>query len=420
MMESSVSAPSTPGLRPYSTNSMPQANLASEAESKRIVDETTPTTGLFVLQESISAPLLSAEAAACPLLNAQEPSASKPLSLSASSSSSSLSPSLPPKLLLLIFSLLNTKQLMAVVKTCRDWRRVGSRVLWKNFNLSGKVNADNVAFATECIVKYADVIEVLNVSNNSTVDDKMVRIILQKCRRLKELNLSNTSITSWGLIPIYQQTFPSVNTLEKLDISNTAKLKSVLSFPRNLKELNMADACEGSGYLQCYKLVTLNILGPVRPFIRYITKLVNLQHLCISAAVLKQLPKDSWDVLKLRLRRLELWNVRKTPWKYGEDPKDRILPHLTELKLVNVYFYSIFLRRIEAILPCCPKLKKLVFHQQRGLFDDGAKLDAPVFDMIVRCCPMLEELHIQRSALAYPQLEEHLRLTFGKGLIITS
>jgi hypothetical protein len=298
---------------------------------------------------------------------------------------------------------------------------VASRVLWKHINLSSKVNSENASFGMECIVKYADVIEVLNVSNNSTVDDKMVRIILQKCKRLKDLNLSNTSITSWGLIPIYQQTFPSVNSLEKLDISNTAKLKSVLSFPRNLKELNMADACEGSGYLQCYKLVTLNILGPVRPFIRYITKLSNLQNLCISAAVLKQLPKESWDVLKLRLRRLELWNVRKTPWKYGgEDPKDRILPLLTELKLVNVYFYSIFLRRIEAILPCCPKLKKLVFHQQRGLFDDGAKLDAPVFEMIVRCCPLIEELHIQRSALAYPQLEDHLRLTFGKGLIISS
>jgi len=39
------------------------------------------------------------------------------------------------------------------------------------------------------------------------------------------------------------------------------------------------------------QLVTLNILGPVRPFIRYITKLSNLQNLCISAAVLKQLPK---------------------------------------------------------------------------------------------------------------------------------
>eukprot|EP01102_Stenamoeba_stenopodia_P021880 TRINITY_DN8937_c0_g1_i1.p1 TRINITY_DN8937_c0_g1~~TRINITY_DN8937_c0_g1_i1.p1 ORF type:complete len:381 (+),score=59.34 TRINITY_DN8937_c0_g1_i1:570-1712(+) len=330
----------------------------------------------------------------------------------------------PSRLLMHIFSYLRPKQLAIVIQTCRAWRSAGAKLLWKHINLSGKINFENQFFVTEFLVRYADVVEVLNVSNNSSVDDKMIRLILQNCKRLKDLNISNTSVTSWGLIPIYQQTFCSVNTLEKLDISNTAKLKSVLSYPKNLKELNMAEACEGSGYLQCYKLVTLNILGPVRPFIRYITKLSNLQNLCISAAVLKQLPKESWDVLKGRLRRLEIWNVRKTPWKYGENPKDRILPHLTELKLVNVYFYSAFPRNIETIMPCCPKLKKLVFHQQSGMCDDGAKLDAPIFDMIARCCPLLEELHVPRSALASNQanqthqIEDKLRAIFSKGVVV--
>lgn len=101
-------------------------------------------------------------------------------------------------------------------------------------------------------------------------------------------------------------------------------------------------------------------------------------------------------------------------------------------------------------MPCCPKLKKLVFHQQSGMCDDGAKLDAPIFDMIARCCPLLEELHVprycrvkefnakallidqlnqnkpklNRSALASNQanqthqIEDKLRAIFSKGVVV--
>ena len=107
------------------------------------------------------------------------------------------------------------------------------QVILRNCINLKEVNFDNTIMSKEAIqclaVSITPSIQILSLNYVISVNDENIRILVNRCKELKTLNLAHTPITNQSLLAIIETLKPS---LEQLDIAGTRGINST-----NLLEL---------------------------------------------------------------------------------------------------------------------------------------------------------------------------------------